>query len=77
MIEVIEFVTERTRLRQWRPSDRQPFAALTADPKVMEYFPSILDRTASDALADRCEAHIAINGWGLWAATGTAVFTGS
>lgn len=67
MFDVIEFDTERLRLRQWQSSDRQPFAALTADPKVMEYFPSILNRAASDALADRCEAHIAVNGWGLWA----------
>jgi len=66
--EIIEFNTERVLLRQWRRSDRQPFAALTADPIVMEYFPSILDRTASDALADRSESHIAVNGWGLWAA---------
>ncbi len=68
MPKLIEFDTERLCLRQWQPSDRQPFAALTADPIVMKYFPSILDRTASDALADRCESHIAINGWGLWAA---------
>ena len=67
MPKLIEFDTERLALHQWRPSDRQPFAALTADPIVMEYFPSILDRAASDALADRCESHIAINGWGLWA----------
>ena len=68
MIEIIHFDTARLRLRQWRASDRQPFAALNADPKVMEYFPSVLDRNASDSMADRCEAHIAKHGWGLWAA---------
>ncbi|MFA5775596.1 MAG: GNAT family N-acetyltransferase [Ilumatobacteraceae bacterium] len=65
---MIEFETERLRLRQWRTADRQPFAALNADPEVMEYFPKVLDRTESDTLADRIESHISKNGWGLWAA---------
>lgn len=68
MPKLIEFETDRLRLRQWRTTDRRPFAALNADPNVMEYFPSVLDRGASDTLADRIETHIAKNGWGLWAA---------
>lgn len=67
MAELIEFDTERLRLRQWQPSDREPFATINADPKVMAFFPSILDRTASDELADRCEALIDERGWGFWA----------
>jgi len=58
----------RVRLRQWTPADRAPFAALNADPKVMEHFPAPLDRAESDALADRIEALIARQGWGFWAA---------
>lgn len=64
----LEIDTPRLRLRQWRPADRAPFAALNADPRVMEHFPSTLDRAASDAIAERCEAHIAKLGWGFWAA---------
>lgn len=67
MIRLIEFKTQRLGLRQWRPEDREPFAALNADPKVMEYFPALLDRAASDAMADRCQSLIAERGWGLWA----------
>lgn len=63
----IEFETQRLRLRQWRPSDRAPFAALNADPRVMACFPSTLDQAASDAMADRCAALIARRGWGFWA----------
>ena len=37
------------------------------DPQVMEFFPNILDRTASDAMVDRLQALIAERGWGLWA----------
>ena len=67
MAELIEFETERLRLRQWIATDREPFAALNADPKVMEFFPAVLDRAASDAMADRCQALIAERGWGFWA----------
>jgi RimJ/RimL family protein N-acetyltransferase len=68
MSELIEFETERLRLRQWRAADREPFAALNSDPKIMEFFPSVLSRVESDAMADRCEALIQERGWGFWAA---------
>lgn len=67
MAELIEFETERLRLRQWIASDREPFARLSADPQVMEFFPNILDRAASDAMVERLEALILDRGWGLWA----------
>jgi RimJ/RimL family protein N-acetyltransferase len=67
MSKIIELETERLVLRQWRPADREPFAALNADPRVMEFFPATMDRRASDVMADRCEALIAERGWGFWA----------
>jgi RimJ/RimL family protein N-acetyltransferase len=36
----VELRTERLLLRQWRDSDREPFAALNADPQTMRFFPS-------------------------------------
>ena len=68
MPHLIEPATARLHLRQWRSSDRAPFAQLNADPRVMEFFPSSLTREQSDALADRCESFISEHGWGLWAA---------
>lgn len=65
MAGLIEFNTGRLRLRQWCVAGREPFAALNADPKVMEFFPAPLDRAASDAMADRCQALIAERGWGF------------
>ncbi len=65
--DLIEAATPRLLLRQWRSADRVPFGALNADPRVMEFFPSPLTREQSDALADRCAAHIAERGWGVWA----------
>jgi RimJ/RimL family protein N-acetyltransferase len=76
-----EIVTERMRLRRWRRADRAPFAALNADPRVMEYFPSVLTREESDRSADRVDAHFERHGFGLWAVeipgvTSFAGFTG-
>jgi RimJ/RimL family protein N-acetyltransferase len=67
MAELIEFDTERLRLRQWRAADREPFARLNADPRVMEFFSSPLARSASDAMAERIQSLISERGWGLWA----------
>jgi RimJ/RimL family protein N-acetyltransferase len=65
-------------LRQWRPEDREPFAALNADPVVMEHFPALQDRDASDSSVDRFEAHWRDRGFGLYAVevVGAAPFIG-
>ena len=59
--------TERTLLRRWRPEDLEPFAAINADPAVMEHFPATLTRGQSAASIDWIEAGIEERGWGLWA----------
>jgi RimJ/RimL family protein N-acetyltransferase len=68
--------TERLLLREWRDEDLDPFAALNADPVVMEHFPSLLDRAESDALAGRIRAHFAEHGYGLWAVEVDGAFAG-
>ncbi len=70
--------TGRLRLRAWREEDLTPFAALNADARVMEYFPKMLDRAESDALAARISEHFTRHGFGLWAveAPGRADFIG-
>lgn len=64
----IEAATDRLLLRQWRESDREPFARLNADPRVMQHFPAPLAREASDQLMDRIQSGFATRGWSLWAA---------
>ncbi len=61
--------TERLVLRAWRPEDREPFAALNADPGVTRWIGDgePLPRADSDLLADRIEQHWAAKGFGLWA----------
>ena len=59
--------TDRLILRPWRDDDLEPFAALNADPEVMRFFPSVLTRERSDAMAERLGDQVDERGWGLWA----------
>lgn len=59
--------TERLVLRRWRPADREPFAAMNADPAVMEHFPHLQGREESDASVDRFESLWQDYGFGPWA----------
>jgi RimJ/RimL family protein N-acetyltransferase len=50
--------TPRLILRPWRDADRDPFARMNADPRVMEFFPACLSREESDALFDRARLSV-------------------
>jgi RimJ/RimL family protein N-acetyltransferase len=78
MNSVIELRTPRLLLRHWRAEDREPFAQLNSDPRVMEHFPALLSRAESDARVERIETHFQMHGFGLWAveAPGVAPFLG-
>src|SRR3954468_23262661 len=60
--------TPRLILRPWRDSDREPFARMNADPRVMEFFIEPLTREESDAALGRVAAHHDRYGFGLLAA---------
>ena len=62
-----ELRTPRLLLRAWREQDREPFAAMNADPRVMRWFPSVQDRATSDAGVDRFAALHAERGYTGWA----------
>ena len=68
MPATIEFETPRLRLRTWRDADREPFAAMNADPAVMEFFPALQSRATSDASVDLWQAQLETQGWSNWAA---------
>lgn len=59
--------TPRLILREWRNEDLPAFAALNADPRVMEFMPKIMTREESDAMVARIRDHFARRGFGLWA----------
>lgn len=64
----MELETDRIILRQWQEQDLPLFAALNADPEVMEFFPKQLNRQESEELARRCQSQIDEKGWSFWAA---------
>lgn len=70
--------TARLRLRPWDDADLDALAAMNADPEVMTYLPSPLERAASDAMAARFREHWQRCGFGPWVveAPGVAGFLG-
>ena len=58
--------TARLILRPWTDRDRAPLAAMHADPEVMWDHGGPIDRAASDAKLDRCQAAIDRLGFGRW-----------
>ena len=60
--------TDRLLLRQWRESDRDVWAAMNADPAVMEFFPALLSREESDRALDAFTERVERDGFGWWAA---------
>jgi len=59
--------TSRLLLRTWSDDDLPFFAAMNADPEVMEHFPRVLNHAESDFLAARIRSNFATRGFGLWA----------
>lgn len=60
--------TDRLLLRGWRGGDLEPFAAMNADARVMEFYPATLGREQSDASVKRFQQGLDENGFGLYAA---------
>lgn len=60
----IVLLTPRLRIRPWTEADFAPFAAMNADPRVMEYFPAPLSRGESDKQARHVMDHFARCGFG-------------
>lgn len=65
---VIYIETERLLLRDWNPSDLEPFINLGQDPQVMEHFPALLTKEESTDIYQRMIAHFQEWGYGLFAA---------
>ncbi len=62
---MLPLTTDRLLLRRWHEDDRDAYAALNADPVVMEYYPSTLSRTESDRSFDTTHRIYDRQGFGL------------
>jgi RimJ/RimL family protein N-acetyltransferase len=69
---------DRVCLRRWRDEEREAFASINADSRVMEFFRGRLNRVESNAMVDHIEKHFSEHGFGLWAieVPGVAAFIG-
>ena len=78
MSALVTLASDRICLRQWRDEDRDAFAAMNSDARVMEFFSSRLSREQSDAMVDFIQKHFNQHGFGLWAVEvpGIAPFIG-
>ena len=66
-MNAITLITPRLNLRQWRESDREPFATMNADPSVMQFFPALQSRESSNASIAAWESQFAAQRWSNWA----------
>ena len=78
MSPFVTLFSDRLCLRQWRDEDREAFAAMNSDARVMEFFRNRLSRAESDAMVDGIQKHFSEHGFGLWAieVPGAARFIG-
>ena len=60
--------TDRLILRRWRKSDVAPFAAINADPAVMEFLGPLKSTEESQQMIRNMDSGFDVNGFGLWAA---------
>lgn len=60
-------VSNRLIMRRWESKDRDKFYKLNSDPRVMEYFPKVLNRDESDEFLKKIEERIEGDGFGLYA----------
>ena len=59
--------TPRLILRQWEDRDREPWIAMNADPRVMEFFPSVYGRARSEEVLRAMQRGLDAHGYGWWA----------
>jgi len=59
--------TPRLILRDWKDSDREPWASMGRDPEVMRHLGPPMTRGQADAGFERAQGQIARDGFGFWA----------
>jgi RimJ/RimL family protein N-acetyltransferase len=68
MTPTLQLETPRLLLRRWQEIDRDPFAAMNADPVVMHFFAAPFTRQESDEAIDRYLAGFEQEGFNFYAA---------
>ncbi len=58
--------TPRLVLRSWRDADLEPWYAMNADPRVMEFFPSLYTREDAERTMAKMREYLERDGYGWW-----------
>lgn len=58
--------TPRLLLRPWRDTDLEPWFALNADPRVMEFFPALYTRAEAERTMTLMREYLERDGYGWW-----------
>ena len=66
---MIYYETSRLILREWLDSDLAAFAAMNADPEVMEFFPRLRTIEESQQAIETMQKHFTQHGYGVFAIT--------
>jgi RimJ/RimL family protein N-acetyltransferase len=72
MTTTLQLATPRLLLRPWQDRDREPFAAINADPIVMTYFAAPMTLSETDETMARYNMQLARDGFTMFAAEETA-----
>ena len=63
----MKLITERLILRPWREEDLEPFAAMSADPEVMQWLGGVITSDGAAAYMARAKLSFATSGMGRFA----------
>ncbi len=64
---MIEIVTPRLKLREWKEEDKEPFFQINSDPRVMEFMPKLLLQEESDQFIERIKLRFKKDGYSFLA----------
>ncbi|MGK7956979.1 MAG: GNAT family N-acetyltransferase [Crocosphaera sp.] len=64
---MIEILTPRLKLREWKEEDKDLFFRLNSDPRVMEFMPKLLSKQESDYFVERIKTKFQKDGYSFLA----------